>query len=994
MVLNSLSGAAMRRSLEVLKPFGRFLELGKRDFYEDAKVGLRPFRNNISYHGIDADQLLAERSDLAGTLFRAMMSLFEQGAFRPLVHQTFPARRVTEAFRCMQQSAHIGKIVLTYDGVERIEPARPAPVRPAPLSLEGQASYLVTGGLGGFGLATASWLAEKGAGKLVLLGRSGASTPEARAKVEELRSGGAEVEIHEADVCDRAALEQVMEAIDRGNRPLRGVVHAAMVLDDALVIHQSAERFGRSFDPKALGAFNLHELTRARTLDFFVLLSSVTTSFGNPGQSNYVAGNLYLESLALRRLALGLPALAVGFGPIGDAGYLARNERLRDTLEARTGGAALSASQALDHLEQLMREGRSGVAVANLDWRVLRRTLSTVRTNRFALLDPFTEEGGKGDDIHELLAGLSDAEVQETVTELLAEQVAKVLRLPVERVERNASIYDLGMDSLMAVELHMAVEEHFHIHVPVMAVTEGRVHRRARGAHCGSARQPCRRRRGRSERRVTGGGRARGPARGVSRRRGDRSISRGYGGALVNKARSPLFGLSAKAKEQLVKKMIERRVKRPAGAPGAAAGALRIQSDGSAVEDAWFRFDQLPGYQELHIQKEAAEHLGIANPFFKLHQRVARNTTVIGNREHVNYASYNYLDLCGHEEVGAAAKEAIDRYGTSASASRPVSGERPVQRELEAALAQMYGVEDCVVLVGGWATNVTTIGHLFGRKDLILHDSLIHNSVLQGALLSGARRLPFPHTDWQALDQILRKERPGHERVLVVIEGIYSMDGDCPDLPRFIEVKRRHKTFLMVDEAHSLGVLGRTGGGLREHFGVDGTDVDIWMGTLSKTLASCGGLHRGRARPGRIPQVLRARVPLQRGHAPPAAAAALAALRVMRSEPERVARLQERGRRFLELARGRGLNTGHSAGFSVVPVIVGSSIKAARLSNALFERGINVQPIIYPAVEEKAARLRFFLSCSHSDEQLRDTVDAVAEELARLGRKGASLRPV
>ena len=281
----------------------------------------------------------------------------------------------------------------------------------------------------------------------------------------------------------------------------------------------------------------------------------------------------------------------------------------------------------------------------------------------------------------------------------------------------------------------------------------------------------------------------------------------------MNKARGPLFGLSAKAKEQLVKKMIERRVKRPAGAPGASAGALRIQSDGSAVEDAWFRFDQLPGYQELHIQKEAAEHLGIANPFFKLHQRVARNTTVIGNREHVNYASYNYLDLCGHEEVGAAAKEAIDRYGTSASASRPVSGERPVQRELEAALAEMYGVEDCVALVGGWATNVTTIGHLFGRKDLILHDSLIHNSVLQGALLSGARRLPFPHNDWQALDQILRKERAGHERVLVVVEGIYSMDGDCPDLPRFIEVKRRHKTFLMVDEAHSLGVLGRTGAG-------------------------------------------------------------------------------------------------------------------------------------------------------------------------------------
>ena len=473
-VLNSLSGAAMRRSLQVLKPFGRFLELGKRDFYEDAKVGLRPFRNNISYHGIDADQLLAERSDLAGSLFRAMMSLFEQGAFRPLVHRTFPARRITDAFRCMQQSAHIGKVVLTYEDVERIEPVRASRATPAPSSLDGQSSYLVTGGLGGFGLAIAGWLAEKGAGRLVLLGRSGAATPEARAGVEALRARGTEVEVREADVCDRAALARVMEEIELGNRPLRGIVHAAMVLDDALVIEQSVEGFNKGFDPKALGAFNLHELTRDRALDFFVLLSSVTTSIGNPGQSNYVAGNLYLESLALRRLALGLPALAVGFGPIADAGYLARNERLRETLVARTGGAALSTRQALDHLEQLMREGRSGVAVANLDWRVLRRTLSSVRTSRFALLDPSAEEGGKGgDDIQELLAGLSEAEVQETVTDLLTEQVAKVLRLPVQRVERNASIYDLGMDSLMAVELHMAVEEQFHIHVPVMAVTEG-----------------------------------------------------------------------------------------------------------------------------------------------------------------------------------------------------------------------------------------------------------------------------------------------------------------------------------------------------------------------------------------------------------------------------------------------------------------------------------------------------------------------------------------
>ena len=203
-----------------------------------------------------------------------------------------------------------------------------------------------------------------------------------------------------------------------------------------------------------------------------MLFSSVTTCIGNPGQANYVAGNLYLESLALHRQARGLPALAVGFGPIRDVGYLARNEQTREALAARTGGEGLGARQALDALERLMGDGRSGVVVADLDWRVLRRALRAVRSSRFALLGhPGDEREEGGGDIHEVLAGLSEAEAHETLTGLLSEQVAKVLRLPVERIERNASIYDLGMDSLMAVELHMAVEERFNVHVPVMTVT-------------------------------------------------------------------------------------------------------------------------------------------------------------------------------------------------------------------------------------------------------------------------------------------------------------------------------------------------------------------------------------------------------------------------------------------------------------------------------------------------------------------------------------------
>lgn len=450
-------------------------------------------------------------------------------------------------------------------------------------------------------------------------------------------------------------------------------------------------------------------------------------------------------------------------------------------------------------------------------------------------------------------------------------------------------------------------------------------------------------------------------------------------------AKTPrLFGLTPETKQKLVKRMIDGRSNRRLHTPGDGDVATGPDQDGASVPEAYLRFDQLPGYREFDLQRAAIRHLGVENPFFRLHERVAHDTALIEDREYINFASYNYLGFCGREEVANAAKEAIDRYGTSASASRPVSGERPPQRQLERALAEMHGVEACVVFVSGWATNVTTLGHLFGSKDLILHDALIHNSALQGAMLSGALRRPFPHNDFQALEQILSTERRKYERVVIVVEGIYSMDGDLPELDCLIELKRRHGTFLMVDEAHSIGVLGERGFGIGEHFGVERTDVDIWMGTLSKTLASCGGYIAGEqalvdylkfSAPGFLYSV---------GMAPPAAASALAALELMRAEPQRVARLHTRGRLFLDLAREARLDTGHSAGYSVIPVVVGSSLKSVRLSNALFERGINVQPIVHPAVEERSARLRFFMCCTHSDEQIRETVGAVAEEICKL----------
>jgi 8-amino-7-oxononanoate synthase len=390
------------------------------------------------------------------------------------------------------------------------------------------------------------------------------------------------------------------------------------------------------------------------------------------------------------------------------------------------------------------------------------------------------------------------------------------------------------------------------------------------------------------------------------------------------------------------------------------------------------RIEESAEYQQLKRTMSAMDAAGIQNPYFRVHEQVTKDTTVIGGRELVNFSSYNYLGLSGDAEVSRAAQLAIEKFGTSVSASRVASGEKPIHRELEQEIAELVGTEDAIVFVGGHSTNETTIGHLLGASDLVLHDSLAHNSIIQGCLLSGATRRAFAHNDYHELARLLKMYRQDHRRVLIVIEGVYSMDGDIPNLPKFVALRNQYDAMLMVDEAHSIGTLGATGRGIAEHFGIDPAGVDLWMGTLSKSFASCGGYIGARRE---IVEYLRYSAPgfvYSVGISPANAGAALAAIRKMNRCPEIVSRCRERSEQFLREARSRELDTGNSAGTPVVPVITGSSRKALLLSQHLFEQGYNVQPILYPAVEEEAARLRFFITSDHTESQITSVVAMTA----------------
>ncbi|MBN1276348.1 MAG: aminotransferase class I/II-fold pyridoxal phosphate-dependent enzyme [Deltaproteobacteria bacterium] len=386
-------------------------------------------------------------------------------------------------------------------------------------------------------------------------------------------------------------------------------------------------------------------------------------------------------------------------------------------------------------------------------------------------------------------------------------------------------------------------------------------------------------------------------------------------------------------------------------------------------------FKETPEYKFFNALLQQAPY----NPYFIKHDSIVNDTSIVDGREIMNFASYNYLGLSGHPDTIKAGLDALEKYGSSASGSRLLTGEKTLYRELEEEIAKWKNTDDAVVLVSGHATNVTFVGNFCGEKDLIVYDALSHNSIEQGCRLSKSPSKAFPHNDYEACENILKTQRKFYEKVLVIVEGVYSMDGDIAPIPEFVRIKKKYGAFLMVDEAHSVGVIGETGKGVDEYFSLKPDDIDIKMGTLSKGLGSCGGYIAGKKE---LVEYLHYNLPgfvFSVGITPSSAAVALESIRIIQRDHSMIKKLQKNIKIFVSLAQKHGFNIALAGKTSIIPILVGNEFDAFNICKRLQEMGVFVVPAIYPAVPMGQARLRFCVTSDHTEEQIVHALDSLKE---------------
>ncbi|WP_433630307.1 aminotransferase class I/II-fold pyridoxal phosphate-dependent enzyme [Nocardia sp. CA-120079] len=417
-----------------------------------------------------------------------------------------------------------------------------------------------------------------------------------------------------------------------------------------------------------------------------------------------------------------------------------------------------------------------------------------------------------------------------------------------------------------------------------------------------------------------------------------------------------------------------------ATAPGPERGAADMRTARGPNLQTSFR--DHPGVLEANEKFAAFDawtrEAGVLNPYYLPHDGISGAVTSFADRDLLNFSSFGYLDLAAEPRVHAAAIAAIGRYGTSAAAVRMVAGELPLYGELERELARIYDTEAAIVTASGFLTNAAAVAFLLGKRDIAVCDSLIHNSIVSGTEWAGCKRVTFRHNDPESLEAILAMSRRSFDRALVLIEGVYSMDGDVVRLPEIIEVARKYDCSIMIDEAHSFGVLGERGLGARELFDLPGDAVDVWMGTLSKALGSVGGyLAANRELVEGFKYSAAGLSMYTAAPAPSAAAAALEGLAVLHDEPQRVAALRRNAEYFHRRARELGFDTGNGQATPITPIITGANEPAVRASMALLERNVMANAIGHPVVPEGEARLRFFINCRHTEAQLDHALDTL-----------------
>ncbi|MBE2222355.1 MAG: type I polyketide synthase, partial [Anaerolineae bacterium] len=457
LLLNSLAGEAIIKGLEILRPYGRFLEIGKRDIYQNSRIGLFPFQENLSYFAIDLDKMFRERPAFIGGMLTKIMALLADGAIKPLPAHTYPVAETAAAFRFMAQAKHIGKIVVTHEPMNLALAAETTP-----------ASYLITGGAGALGLVTARWLAQQHPCELILLNRSQPTTATQDA-VLELEALGAQVTLMAADVTNAAEMAHIFSQIEANHAPLRGVFHAAGVLADSTLSQMDQAQFKRALDPKVQGAWHLHQHTQDKALDYFVLFSSVTALLGTPGQGNYAAGNAYLDALAHYRRQQGLPALSINWGPWADVGLAAAQDN-RGSRLAQRGVGSITAAQGITAMSLLLQEDQTQTAVMPFNvqqWTDFYPTAAHLALFTQLAGDTSSQAETEEDDIRTLLLAEEPGRSRRTLFEAhLRELTAQVLHLAASRIPLNKPLRTLGLDSLMTLELRNRLEADLGLTLP------------------------------------------------------------------------------------------------------------------------------------------------------------------------------------------------------------------------------------------------------------------------------------------------------------------------------------------------------------------------------------------------------------------------------------------------------------------------------------------------------------------------------------------------